>query len=202
MNFKKEKNEIKETQEIQTAPAVQESQSTQRDPLVILSEVDAVIHERLKSAPKTFEEIASREVDLPEGKHRLSLPNDIQKIFTQKDLAPRWINKDKRAIDHALDTRGWALVTRVLFSDIPKHYFTANGVIENGDAILAFMPEKRAERLRAIPRERSNERVKNLPIEKWKSGGEGYYKPTLSEEKDGEVMTSGIQPDRAESQEN
>jgi hypothetical protein len=167
-----------------------------QEPMIILTETDAYIHERLKSQPKSFESIEVKEVSQQEGKHILSLPDEITKKYNSQ-FAFRWINKDKRMIDRAIDIRGWNIVNRVLFNEVPNHLFSANGTIERGDSILFFMPLNRAEILRSEPGIRSKERVRSLPIEKWKDGGEQYYKPTLgSEEKDGEEFTGGVQPDR------
>ena len=60
------------------------------------------------------------------------------------------------------------------------------------------MPMEQAESLRRRPGQLSSERVKNLPMEQWKNKGEGspFYKPSLGqEERDGEVLSVGIQPD-------
>src|SRR3990167_2491696 len=173
-----------------------ESNDSSESPLVIVSEIDAYVRERLKSQPKTIEEIQIREIEPQEGKHRLSLPSEIEKALIKRGFVARWINKDKRMIDRAIDIRKWIIFTRVYFPEISKHYFTANGVVEHGDSILAFMPAKQAEKLRMEPGLRSMERIKNLPIDRWKNGGDSYYKPSLTEEKDGESITSGIQPDR------
>ena len=152
---------------------------TKRAPLVIMSEMDAYVHERLKSQPQTLEDIKIKD-RIPEGQHALSLPVEIKKYGDKFSF--RWLSKNKRSIDRALDVIGWTLVNRTLFTDIPDHLFTANGVIERGDAILAFMPAKQAERIRNLPGEKSRERVKNLLVQdlkKWTDKGEQYYKPDL-----------------------
>lgn len=164
---------------------------------VVASERDAYILERIKSQPKTLEEVKVQSPTFDvEGRHRLSLPKELEKF--KAEFAFRWIDKDPRMVSHALDERGWTLVTRQYFSNLPKHLFTASGIIERGTAILAFMPEERAYKLRTEPGKRSMERVKNLPIEKYKDGGEQFYKPSLTEEKDGQQLNSGIQPDAAD----
>lgn len=171
---------------------------------VIKTELDAYISERLQTQPKTLEDIKISEVISPlEGKHKLSLPKEIKDVLDKGGYTPYWINKKKQAIDHALNDRGWSIFNRVLFPSIHKHNFTANGTVEIGDCILGFMPTKRAERLRTIPGEISSERVKNLPMDRYKeSKGEekiGYYKPAYSAERDGEVVRTGqglfAQPD-------
>ena len=155
------------------------SKEKSQDPIVIMSETDAYIHERMKSQPKSIEEIKIVE-RRPEGEHSLSLPKELLKFKGQ--FAFRWLNKKKQAIDRALDVVGWNLVNRAIFNDVSDHLFTANGVIERGDAILAFMPEKQAQIIRKAPGELSRERVKNLPVQdlkKWEDRGEKYYKPDL-----------------------
>ena len=169
----------------------QESGST---PLIITSGIDAYVHDRLKSQPKTLDEIKIRAVEPEPNTHQLTLPDDIQKLLDSQGYAPRWVNKDKRAIDRAIDIRGWTMVNRTLFPTISKHHFTANGIIERGDSILCFMPKERAQALRAVPGQKSMERVRNLPVydlnDKSKPvDRDHHYKPDLTLEKDGEVLS-------------
>ncbi len=162
-----------------------------------VTENDAYILDLIKGGPKSVDEIQIRDYSEQNGRHRLSLPVELEKKYGKK-YAFRWVNKKKQAVDHAVFTRRWVIVNRMLFSDMPKILFTANGTIENGDLILCFMPMAEAERLRRAPGELSRQRVKDLPMEKWKNSGEDspFYKPTLGqEEKDGEVITTGVQPD-------
>ena len=166
--------------------------------IVIKTEMDAYINEIVKGQPQTADEIKVRDVSVEAGQHRLSLPKRIKEKYDKK-YSFRWVNKSKSWIDRAINVRGWLIVNRVLFSDMPKHYFTANGTVENGDAILCFMPMEQAEKMRQEPQIKSRDLVRNLPMEQWKkTGGEDspFYKPTLGqEEKDGEVLSIGLQPD-------
>ena len=184
-----------EKKQVPQVPQPVQEVKQESQPLIITSDTDAYLIERQKSAPKSLGEIEVKSVDASHDRHPLTLPREVELLFKKRSFVARWINKDKRMIDRALDIRGWNLVNRTYFPELSKHLFSANGCIERGDAILGFMPLKQAEALREIPRQRSNERVKNLPIEKWKDGGESYYKPDLGAEKDGEVLTTGIQPD-------
>jgi len=162
-----------------------------------VTENDAYIADLITSGPKSTEEIVVRDYSEVNGRHRLSLPQPIEKKYGAK-YAFRWVNKKKQAIDHAVFNRRWVIVNRMLFSDMPKVLFTANGTIENGDLILCFMPMAEAERLRRQPGEISRQRVKDLPMEKWRNAGEDspFYKPKPGqEERDGEIVQSGIQPD-------
>lgn len=178
-------------------PTVSQSQFDNK-PVVITTEIDAYISEIMRGGPQSKEDIQVRDYSVTSGKHRLSLPDEIQQKYGKK-YAFRWVNKKKDWIDRAISIRRWVIVNRVLFNDMPRHLFTANGTIENGDTILCFMPMAEAERLRREPQELSRARVKELPMEQWKhKKGEDspFYKPTLGqEEKDGEVLTAGIQPD-------
>ena len=172
-------------------PVVQEESKPQT--FVIKTEIDAQINERLQTQPKTLDEIQVRELNLPDGQgiHALTLPKQIKDILEKRGLAGFWINKKKKAIDHALDDRGWTLFNRVYFPEVSKHNFTANGTVERGDCILGFMPIKNAEKLRRRPGEISQERIKELPIDRYKSsqGGEkvGFYKPAYTAEPEGEM---------------
>ena len=198
--FEKKQEDVK--QEIVEAPVTQETPKLavtldNNKPIIIKSEIDAYINELMRSGPQDKEEIQIRDYAETQGRHRLSLPSELEKKYGQK-YAFRWVNKKKDWIDRAISVRRWVIVNRVLFSDMPKYLFTANGTMENGDTILCFMPMAEAERLRKAPGEISRARVKDLPMEQWKNRGEDspYYKPTLNqEEKDGEMLTAGIQPD-------
>ena len=183
-----EKVEVKEAREI-------------KGPTTIVAAVpeDIYIAQMVQGQPSTLAEIEARDVEMPqEGKHRLTLPDEIEKLFKKRNVAPRWILKTKRGIDNAVRQRGWVLATKVYFPELSDEFFSATGVIENGDSILAFMPEKQAAVLRAIPQKQSLDKTRNLPIDAWKTDakGEKYYKPDLStkqDEKDGEVVSSEFQ---------
>src|SRR3990167_8375895 len=171
--------------------------SNENKPIVITTEIDAYISEIMRGGPQSKDDIQVRDYSEATGKHRLSLPDELESKYGKK-YAFRWVNKKKDWIDRAIFIRRWLIVNRVLFSDMPKHLFTANGTIENGDTILCFMPIMEAERLRRNSREKSTALVKDLPMEKWKDKREDspYYKPDLgTSEKDGEMVQSGIQPD-------
>jgi len=186
-----QKVEEQVTSKSEPVEATIESTST---PVYLGSEMDAYIHERIKSQPKTLEDI---KVITEEGEKRpniLALPKELEKHG--KDYSFRWINKKKRSIDNALDVIGWTLVTKNFFNTVPKHLFTANGCIERGDAILAFMPKKQAERIRLRPAEISRERVNNTPVQdlrKWKDRGDRYYKPDLGAAEDDNEKVRGMQ---------
>ncbi len=180
-------------------PTKSETPKVQPEPQVIrqVTENDAYIQDLITAGPKTVDEIQVKDYKENSGRHRLALPIQIEQKYGKK-YAFRWVNKKKQAVDHAVFNRRWNIVNRMLFSDMPKVLFTANGTIENGDLILCFMPMAEAERLRRAPGELSRQRVKDLPMEKWKNSGEDspFYKPTLGqEEKDGETVQTGIQPD-------
>lgn len=178
------------------AVSVQPEPQKQIDPTVILSNVDAHIYERLKEQPKTLAEIEIKTPKYENVGHMLRLPKELEAFKNKYSF--KWIYKNKKAIDHNLDNLGFSLVNRIYFTTLPRHLFSAQGCIERGDAILGFTTVKRAEFLRSEPGRISMERVKNLPIEKWKDGGEQYYKPDLTQEKDGEQVVAGIQPDAAD----
>lgn len=163
------------------------------EPTVILSNVDAHIYERLKEQPKTLSEIEVKTPKYDRASHMLQLPKELEDF--RKKYSFKWIFKNKKAIDHNLDNLGFSLVNRMYFPTLPKSLFSAQGCIERGDAILGFTTVKRAEFLRSEPGRISRERVQNIPMEKWRDGGDKYYKPDLTQEKDGEQVVAGIQPD-------
>ena len=198
MNNPKGDTQPVDTQKIiKDSVLAEKSASNDNKPIIITTEIDAYISDIMRGGPQSREDIQIRDYSEVNGKHRLSLPDEVEKKYGQK-YAFRWVNKKKDWIDRAIHIRRWLIVNRVLFSDMPKYLFTANGTIENGDTILCFMPIAEAERLRRAPRDRSTALVKDLPMEKWKDKREDspYYKPDLgSSEKDGEMVTTGITPD-------
>lgn len=187
------------TQEELKAPAPLPVETHEKEPTIILSEVDGYIHERLKEQPKNLEDIKFHRPDYEKVNDILKLPKELESFKTQ--YAFKWIYKKKMSIDRHLDTLGYVLATKIYFPQLPKRLFSSQGCIERGDAILGFIPLKRAEFLRSEPGRLSMERIKNLPMEKWKDGGEKYYKPALTEEKDGQEVVAGIQPDSRDFQE-
>ena len=154
-------------------PPAPESVSTvaaqQGAPSVIvtqLSELDSYIVQRQRGQPKTLAEVEARVQrleNLNRDRHRLTLPDYFeQKSYDHEASKPfvfRWLFKEKKAIDRALNDIGWTLVNRTYFPDAPEYLFTANGGIEVGDSILAFMPAKRALAIRLEPSRRSQQKL-------------------------------------------
>ena len=134
-------------------------------PIVILSELDSYIAERMKGQPPTLEEATARvQLMSDRPRHRLKLPLYFEKFSADNQKAPgayvfRWVFKQKRAIDVAMSI-GWIIVNRTHFQDAPAYLFTANGGVEVGDALLALMPLKKAQVIRDAPGQRSRERLK------------------------------------------
>jgi len=182
------KKEVKSEPIIEKKEVVHEPVQQSAQPLVLTSNIDAYVHEKLKEQPLTLEDIEVKETRVPDGKHALSLPEELENKYSHR-FSFRWINKDKRMIDRATTVRGWHIANRLYFPDLSRSLFTAIGTIERGDSILGFMPLKQAVALRNKPGLESLERVRNLPIDKWKEGGDAYYKPKLTGEDASEEKT-------------
>jgi hypothetical protein len=143
----------------ETPKVTSKKETPSASPTVLLSSADAYVYERMKSQPKSLDEVDVKvEEKIVPGQHRLSLPNEI-KAF-EKKYAFKWIFKRPQAISEACDLRGWVLANKTYFPELPNHLFTANGSIERGDSILAFMPQARAEILRRKPGELSRSAIK------------------------------------------
>lgn len=93
----------------------------------------------------------------------------------------RWLNKNKRALDHSINVRGWFLVNRVYFSDAPKILFSVNGGVENGDSILGFMTVSKAISMREKPSKDSLDRVRSEETKH--ESHPNFYKAKLSPER-------------------
>ena len=160
----------------ESAPVVLPQPSEAAKPLVIMSELDSYISEQIKSQPATLEEAVHRfeQISAVTGRHRLVLPEFFETESydcTWGQHCPhhvngthglwvfRWLFKEKRAIDHARNVVGWMRVNRAYFSQAPRLRFTANGGVEVGDGILAFIPAKKALELRETPGKKSRERI-------------------------------------------
>lgn len=180
-------------------------------PIVILSELDSYISERMKEQPKTLQEVEER-VELVEKAqathHRLSLPPYFQEKSYDHQAQPgpyifRWQFKEKRALDRAINVLGWTLVNRTFFPDAPRYLFSANGGVEIGDAILTFMPAKKALAIREKPGKLSREKLESQTTEVGQDyvlmtgnpKDEKVYQPDLPSEsvEDSEVSTPGVQ---------
>ena len=153
--------EVPEVQPV-TAPVIPEPPSQR---ITILSELDSYVLERQKEQPANLEEAIARiEVQSLRPTHRMSMPASIERYFWDEKKNPdgrfiaRWVLKDKRAIDAALN-RGWLFFNRSWFPDAPRYLFTANGGIEIGDCMLAFMATKKALAIRDAPGKLSRERL-------------------------------------------
>ena len=92
----------------------------------------------------------------------------------------RWLNKNKRALDYAINVRGWFLVNRSYFKEAPKILFSVNGGLENGDSILGFMPYEKAKAIREKPSKESLDRTRSEEAKH--EGHPNFYKAKLSPE--------------------
>jgi len=192
-----EKNE-----ELAATPAVKEEkvvESTGVTPppsvtkSVLVTEVDGYLTERMKTQPKTLEEVLKiTEVARIPGRHRLSLPKPLERYA--KDFAFHWILRHKQAIDEAID-KGWVFVNRQLFPSLPQWLFSVSGSIEKGDLILSCMSKARAEARTKKAQQRSSEMV-NTQVHKYKEDPEKFYKPTLSKEEEEDENSPGLQEGR------
>ena len=152
-------------------------------PRVLLSNADAYVHDRMKGQPKTLDEVDIKVIDKEglEGKHRLSLPEELEPFKSKYGF--RWLFKNKQAIDYACDVRGWVLVNRTYFPDLPRHLFTVSGSIERGDSILSFIPREKAIEILKEPGEKSNQ-VKQAAFEKHRDDPR-FYSPKESKTEEG-----------------
>lgn len=163
---------------VQTAPV-------DRTPTVLLSQTDAYVHERIKSQPKTREDVDIKIEDkFDPNHHRLTLPKELDKFMNR--YAFHWIFKREQAISEACDVKGWVLVNRSHFPELPNHLFSVTGSIERGDLILGFMRKERAEKMRAEVGKESTERVKaKLNAH---AGNPDFYVPDGDSSEDGKVI--------------
>jgi len=72
-----------------------------------------------------------------------------------------WIFKREQSISEACDVKGWVILNRSHFPELPKHLFSVTGSVERGDMILGFMKSERAEKLRKAVRDKSRDMVQS-----------------------------------------
>ena len=183
-------------------PIKQVTEPQQPPVLQMLSEEDSYIADKMKSQPKTLDEVLLvKEKKYLPGEHRLSLPKEFKSYIDKFGF--RWINKRKRAVDDA-NIKGWVIVNRRLFPEIAvnaPHLFSTSGAVEKGDAILAFMSRQVAEQIRKAPGEKSSAILKAQLAKgtiKLPEGQSGFYKPEDTTEKEdaGIEQGGGLQEDR------
>ena len=164
------KETVKEPQKVEVetveAPVVAEKKFVAVQPerqvqnIQIHSETDSMLLDRLKSQPKTLDEIDVEVVEKPkEGMHKLTLPIELDP-YTKK-YAFCWIFKRKQSIDEACDQLHYKLTNRTYFPEVPDHVFSARGIIERGDNVLAFRPMSIDIEMRKAPGIESTARIKS-----------------------------------------
>lgn len=130
------------------------------NPTVLLSQTDAYIHERIKSQPKTLTDLDIKvDTDFNPNNHRLTLPKELDPYM--KKYTFHWIFKREQSISEACDVKGWVILNRSHFPELPKHLFSVTGSVERGDMILGFMKSERAEKLRKAVRDKSRDMVQS-----------------------------------------
>jgi len=172
---------VEEKKPEETIKPVTQAETPQRQTLTLVSETDAYIADRMKSQPKTVDEVAMLKPKRYEpGKHRLSLPEELMEY--EDRFAFRWINKKKRALDDAIDVKGWVVINRALFPDLPEHLFASSGAIERGDTVLMFYSKERQKAYHAdnalkAKRLRTSTAMLQKTLPEVEKGQAGFYKP-------------------------
>lgn len=157
---------------------------------VLVSDMDAYLLDTFKSQPKTLKDVEDVVVETPkDGRHRLSLPEEIESYKTKYAFC--WIYKNKRAIDEARNLYYWTICNKTHFPEVAEKrpsLFTSSGAIEQGDEILAFRTHSVDKIMRAAPGIESQNAIKNR-IDAHK-GNATYYTPEPEYEKgpDGKLI--------------
>lgn len=169
-------------------PKVEQPKVESVAPTVLVSELDAQIKERMKSQPQTLDAVKLKSSLMEQGVHFLTLPKELKPY--EKDYAFYWLGKDKRKIDRGLDVRGWVIVNRTLFPNLPVHLFSISGAIERGDAILCCMAKAKAEELRKGPQDKANQLLR-ATLDKPKNHPD-MYEAKLSASEENEESPTGL----------
>ena len=161
--IKKVEEPVKETPKVIPTPVAEKKSPVQPERqvqnIMVHSELDSMLLDRVKSQPQTLDEIDAEVFSRPkEGRNRLSLPRELEP-YTSK-YAFCWIFKRKQSIDEACDQLHYKLTNRTYFPDLPDHIFSARGIIEYGDNVLAFRPMAIEIEMRKAPGLESLNRIK------------------------------------------
>ena len=68
--------------------------------------------------------------------HDFDLPKECETYGDKFDF--RWLSKDTRMLDRAVNVKGWTIVNRVSDVKVPEYLFRAHGAIEKRGMILAY----------------------------------------------------------------
>ena len=112
--------------------------------------------------------------------------------------------KDKRAIDPAINVKGWFIVNRTYFPEAPRLLFSTSGGVENGDLILVFMTVEKALEIRRYPQLKSKELLnsrmtpsKTKPSRVLMTGNpddENVYEPDMGADESDSGAGSAVRP--------
>jgi len=192
LDFVGKKPSIKETPKVEevVAPVAEKTIPAQPEKqvqnIMIHSELDSMLLDRLKSQPKTLDEIDVEVIEKPkEGMHKLTLPSELSPYL--KKYAFCWIFKRKQSIDEACDQLHYKLTNRTYFPELPDYVFSARGIIERGDNVLAFRPIAVDIEMRKAPGLESTQRIKARTSAH--EGDPNFYVPKPEE---GEARVVGV----------
>jgi hypothetical protein len=189
--IKKEVEEpVKETPKVapkaEKITPVQPERTEKSQNIIVHSELDAMLLDRVKSQPKTLDENEVEVIEKPkEGRHQLSLPDELEPYL--KKYAFCWIFKRKQSIDEACDQLHYKLTNRLYFPELPDHLFSARGIMERGDNVLAFRPKHIDDEMRKAPGLESTMRIKQRLTAH--EGNPDFYVPKPEE---GESKVVGV----------
>ena len=176
----------KATPKAEKITPVQPERTEKSQNIIVHSELDAMLLDRVKSQPKTLDEIDVEVIEKPkEGRHQLSLPDELEPYL--KKYAFCWIFKRKQSIDEACDQLHYKLTNRTYFPELPDHLFSARGIMERGDNVLAFRPKHIDDEMRKAPGLESTMRIKQRLTAH--EGNPDFYVPKPEE---GESKVVGV----------
>ena len=192
LDFLGKKEEVSaETPKVEEVKPVTEKKSpvqpekTERQNIVVHSEIDVMLLDRVKSQPKTLDEIDAQVVVQPkQGKHQLSLPEELEEYM--KKYAFCWIFKRKKSIDEASDLYHYYLTNQTYFPELPDHVFSARGIIERGDNVLMFRSRKVDDEMRKIPGLESLQAIKARTGAH--EGNPNFYVPQAESKEEGKIV--------------
>jgi len=156
-----------------------------------LSNQDKAISDLIASQP-TQAEIAVGDYYKP---HDFDLPKECAPFADKFDF--RWLSKDTRMLDRAVNVKGWTIVNRTCDIKIPEYMFRAHGGVEKRSMLLAYRRKEVGDAFRKISQNQSIENIKKARKDSERDKPDSpFYTAKLSNKEEQEEAAGEVVQDR------
>jgi hypothetical protein len=152
----------------------------------ILSGQDKVIADMIAAKP-TQSEININDYYKP---HDFDLPKECEPYADKFDF--RWLSKDSRMLDRAVNVKGWTIVNRTCDIKLPEHLFRAHGGVEKRSLLLAYRRKEIGDIFKKAAQAQSIENIKKARKDAERDKPESpFYTAKLSPKEEQDEEASG-----------